>query len=70
MNAALIDSVFADQDTDIYFYAALKDNRLISGGDVDQGDLMDLLLLVFDNVPATRPDLIEFANAILHSTDS
>lgn len=70
MNASQIDSVFDKQETDIYFYVALKEDRLISGGDVDQGDLMELLLLVFDNVPATRPDLIEFANSILHSTDS
>lgn len=70
MNAALIDNVFKKQDTDVYFYVALKGDRMISGGDVDEGDLMDLLILVYDNIPASRIDLVDFANTILASTNS
>jgi hypothetical protein len=70
MNAALIDSVFADQDTDAYFYVAVRGDKMVSGGDIDKGDLMNLLILVYDNMPEARIDLVDFANTILQSTGS
>jgi hypothetical protein len=70
MNAALIDSVFASESSEEYFYAVLQGESFYYGGYFEDGALYDMLLALYDNEQSSRPDLIKFAHSILNSTDS
>lgn len=70
MNTALIDNVFLSETEEDYFYGVTQGDMFYYGGCYEGGALTDILLALYDNEPNSRPDLIRFAQEILHSTDS
>ena len=70
MNAALIDSVFAGESSEEYFYAVLQGESFYYGGYFENDALFEMLIALYENEPTSKPDLIKFAHSILHSTNS
>jgi hypothetical protein len=70
MNADLIDSVFASESSEEYFYAVLQGDDVYYGGHFENDALFEMLIALYENEPTSKPDLIKFAHSILHSTNS
>jgi hypothetical protein len=73
MNAELIDNIFLSETEDVYFYAAFcgsESEDFVYGGCYENDELYDVLIAMYNIEPLCRPDLIRFAQEILHSTDS
>jgi len=70
VNTTLIDNVFLSETEEEYFYSVIEKDNFYYGGCYEGGALSDMLMALYDNEPLSRPDLIRFAQTILHSTDS
>lgn len=65
MNAKPIDRAFKNEEPDLYFYVAVKNDGILYGGHFQDGDLTTMLNYLFDNAPSTRHDLIAFASGLV-----
>jgi hypothetical protein len=70
MNIDLIDNIFLSETQEDYFYGIIEGDTFYYGGCYEDGALADILMALYDREPLSRPDLIRFAQSILHSTDS
>lgn len=70
MNLALIDSVFASEAQDGYFFILNEGEDTYYGGNYKEGVLMEMLITIYETEPSAKADLLQFAEYVMKSTNS
>jgi len=70
MNTALLDSVFASETQDGYFFILNEGQDTYYGGNYKEGCLMEMLITFYETEPLAKSDLLQFAEYIMKNTDN